>query len=116
MDYLEMAEDLDVGTIINKKTIAASHIYRMLMKADVDSVKMLNVADAEVAEFTVKAKSKVTGKQIKDIGLPKGVNLGCMMRNGESMLINGLTELQEGDRIVAFCVENTLKKLEKYFR
>ena len=116
MDYLEMAEDLDVGTIINKKTIAASHIYRMLMKADVDSVKMLNVADAEVAEFTVKAKSKVTGKQIKDIGLPKGVNLGGMMRNGESMLINGLTELQEGDRIVAFCVENTLKKLEKYFR
>ena len=56
------------------------------------------------------------GKQIKDIGLPKGVNLGGMMRNGESMLINGLTELQEGDRIVAFCVENTLKKLEKYFR
>ena len=116
MDYLEMAEDLDVGTIINKKTIAASHIYRMLMKADVNSVKMLNVAEAEVAEFMVKANSKVTGKPIKDLSLPKGVNLGGMMRNGQSMLVNGLTQLQEGDRVVAFCVENTLKKLEKYFR
>jgi len=39
-----------------------------------------------------------------------------MMRNGQSMLVNGLTQLQEGDKVVAFCVENTLKKLEKYFR
>ena len=88
----------------------------MLMKADVDSVKMLNVAEAEVAEFTVKAKSKVAGKQIKDLGLPKGVNLGGMMRDGQSLLVNGLTQLREGDKVVAFCVENTLKKLEKYFR
>lgn len=116
MDYLEMAEDLDVGTVINKKTIAAGHIYRMLMKAHVDSVKKLNVAEAEVAEFTVNTKSRVTGKLIKDIGLPKGVNLGGIMRDGKSMLVNGMTKLKEGDRVVAFCVENSLKKLEKYFR
>jgi trk system potassium uptake protein TrkA len=116
LDFLSMAEDLDVGTIINKKTIAASHIYRMLMKADVDSVKMLNVAEAEVAEFVVKDGSKVSRKLVKDLSLPRGVNLGGLQREGHSMLINGMTQMQTGDKVVAFCVEGSLKKLDKYFK
>lgn len=30
-DYISMAESLDIGTIINKKTFAASHIYQMML-------------------------------------------------------------------------------------
>ena len=30
-----MAESLDIGSIINKKRLAAGHIYRMILKADV---------------------------------------------------------------------------------
>ena len=116
MDYLSMAEDLDVGTIINKKTIAASHIYQMMMKADVDSMKILNVAEAEVAEFVVKPDSKVCSKMVKDLNLPRGVNFGGMMHNGESTLVNGLTQMQPGDKVVAFCVEGSLKRLDKYFK
>lgn len=116
IDYIDMAEDLDVGTIINKKVIAASHIYRMLLQGDVDNVKMLTVADADVAEFVVKADSKVTKKRIMELGLPHGVNIGGMIRDGESMLVSGLTQLQEGDRVVVFCIGNTLKKLDKWFK
>lgn len=116
IDYIDMAEDLDVGTIINKKVIAASHIYRMLLQGDVDNVKMLTVADADVAEFVVKADSKVTKKMIMELGLPHGVNIGGMIRDGESMLVSGLTQLQEGDRVVVFCIGNTLKKLDKWFK
>jgi len=115
-EYMDMAEELDVGTIINKKTIAASKIYQHLMKSNVNSVKMLNVADAEVAEITVEKNSKVASKLIKDLNLPRGVNFGGMIRNGHSMLINGMTQLEEGDKVVAFCLENTLKKIVKLFR
>ena len=31
MDYVSLAEKLDIGTVINKKTIAASHIYQMML-------------------------------------------------------------------------------------
>ena len=113
--YFDMAEDLDVGTIINKKVIAASHIYRMLLQGDVDNVKMLTVADADVAEIVVKDGSRVTKKTIMDLGMPHGVNIGGMIRDGKSMLVQGLTQLQAGDKVVVFCIGNTLKKLDKWF-
>lgn len=116
LDYLDMAEDLDVGTIINKKTIAASHIYQLLLKAAVDNVKMLSVADADVAEFVVKKNSKVTKNPVMKLGLPHGVNIGGVIRNGKGMLVQGSTRLQEDDRVVVFCIGSTLKKLDKYFR
>lgn len=116
LEYLDMAEDLDVGTIINKKMIAASHIYRMLLKSDVDNVKMLSIANADVAEFVVKAGSKVTKKPVMELSLPHGVNIGGMVRDGKSMLVNGPTQLQAGDRVMVFCIGSTLKKLDKFFR
>ena len=51
LDYVAMAESLDIGTIINKKAIAAGHIYQMMLDADVMNVKFLNSANADVAEF-----------------------------------------------------------------
>ena len=54
IDYISMAESLDIGTVINKKMIAASHIYQMMLDADVSNVKCLTFANADVAEFKVK--------------------------------------------------------------
>ena len=115
LSYLDMAESLDVGTIFNKKMVAASHIYQMLLKADVNNVKMLTVADADVAEFIIKEGSHVTKKPVMQIGLPANVNIGGMIRNGKGQLVSGQTQLQAGDRVVVFCASQTLKKLDKYF-
>ena len=116
IDYFDMANDLDVGTIINKKTIAASHIYRMLLKGDVDNMKSLTVASADVAEFVVNPGSKVTRKPVMELGIPRGINIGGMSRDGKSMLVDGRTQLQAGDKVVVFCIGNTLRKLDRYFK
>ena len=116
LDYFDMADELDIGTIINKKMIAASHIYRLLLKGDVDNVKMLAIGNADVAEFVVKPGSKVTKKPVMELHFPYGVNIGGMSRDGKSMLVNGPTQLQAGDKVVVFCVNNTLKKLDKFFK
>ena len=115
LDYVSMAEKLDIGTIINKKTIAASHIYQMMLDSDVSNVKCLTVADADVAEFEVKAGARVTRKPVKDLGLPLGVTIGGLVRNGEGMQVNGMTQIQEGDSVVVFCQNMFIKKLDKFF-
>ena len=115
IDYIGMAESLDIGTVINKKMIAASHIYQMMLDADVSNVKCLTFANADVAEFTVKAGSKVTKHLIKDLGLPKGTTIGGMIRNGEGILVTGDTQVNAGDHVVVFCLSMMIKKLEKYF-
>jgi len=116
LDYLDMAESLDVGTIINKKVIAASHIYQMLLKSSVNNVKMLTVAEADVAEFVVNKGSRVTRERVMELGLPRGVNIGGMFRDGKGQLVSGNTQLQEGDKVVVFCIAGTLKRLDKFFR
>lgn len=116
LDYLEMAEQLDVGTVVNKKKIAASYIYEMLLKSSVDNMKMLTVADADVAEFIVKKGSRVTKDDVMHIGFPLGVNIGGMVRDGKGQLVSGRTVLREGDKVVVFCIGGTLKKLDRFFK
>ena len=115
IDYIGMAESLDIGTVINKKMIAASHIYQMMLDTDVSNVKCLTFANADVAEFTVPAGAKITKHFIKDLGLPKGTTIGGMIRNGEGVLVTGDTLIQPGDHVVVFCLSMMIKKIEKFF-
>ena len=115
IDYISMAESLDIGTVINKKFFAPSHIYQMMLDADVSNVKCLTFANADVAEFTVKAGSRITRSQVKDVGLPKGATIGGLIRNGEGILVTGNTTIMENDHVVVFCLGMMIKKLEKFF-
>ena len=115
VDYINMAESLDIGTVINKKFIAASHIYQMMLDADVSNVKCLTIANADVAEFIVKPGSRITKCAIKDMGLPKGATIGGLIRNGEGILVTGNTIVQPDDHVVVFSLEMMIKKLEKFF-
>jgi trk system potassium uptake protein TrkA len=115
IDYIGMAESLDIGAVINKKMIAASHIYQMMLDADVSNVKCLTFANADVAEFIVKEGTRITRSPIKDMGLPKGITIGGLIRNGEGILVTGLTVIQPGDHVVVFCLGQMIKKAEKFF-
>ena len=115
IDYIGMAESLDIGAVINKKKIAASYIYQLLLDADVENVKCLTFANADVAEFIVKEGARVTRSQVKDITLPKGATIGGLVRGDEGILVTGSTQIQPGDHVVVFCLSSMIKRIEKYF-
>ena len=116
LDYVSMAESLDIGTIINKKTIAASHIYQMMLDANVSNLRSLMMADSDVAEFVAEEGSAVTKRAVKDLGLPFGVTIGGLVRNNQGMLVNGLSRIEAGDSVMVFCHEHNLKKVERFFK
>ena len=116
LDYVSMAESLDIGTIINKMTVAASHIYQMMLDADVSNVRSLMMVDSDVAEFVAAEGSRVTKRLVKDLGLPIGITIGGLVRHEQGMLVNGNTQIMPGDSVMVFCHEQNLKKLEKYFK
>ncbi|HEY9544314.1 Trk system potassium transporter TrkA [Prevotella sp.] len=115
MDYVSMAESLDIGTIINKKAIAASHIYQMMLDANVQNVRFLMNANADVAEFIPSEGAKVTLKPVKDLGLPYGVTIGGLVRKGEGILVSGNTQIEAGDSVMVFCHNTNMKKIENLF-
>ena len=116
LDYVSMAEGLDIGTIINKKTVAASHIFQMMMKADVRNLRSLMMVEADVAEFLAAEDSRVTKKAVKDLGLPVGMTIGGLVRQGKGHLVSGNTKIEPGDSVMVFCHKHQLEKAEKYFK
>ena len=115
IDYVDMAESLDIGTIINKKVIAASHIYQMMLDANVHNVKFLTTANADVAEFVPVQGSKITLKPVKDLNIPRGMTIGGIVRGNEGMLVSGNTLIEPGDSVVVFCHQVDMKKIERMF-
>ena len=116
LDYIPMAEGLDIGTVLNKKTIAASYIYQMLLDATVRGVHNLTTADAEIVEFYAKEGSLVTRHKVKDLNLPNEANIGGIVRAGEGILVNGDTEILAGDLVVVFCKSHVIRNLERFFK
>ena len=115
LTYITTAENLNIGSVINKKLIAASKIYQLLLAADVSNVKCLTFANADVAELVARPDSRITRKLVKDLGLPKDMTLGGLIRDGEPMMIKGDTKIQAYDHVVVFCLDTAMRKLEDYF-
>ena len=116
IDYISMAEGLDIGTVLNKKTITASYIYQMLLNASVLNVRNLTSADAEIVEFMALDGSRVTRSRVRDLRLPDDATIGAIVRANEGILVNGETEILAGDRVVVLCKNQSLRQMEKYFK
>jgi trk system potassium uptake protein TrkA len=116
LDYVQMAEKLDLGSVINKKLIASGHIYRFLLRADISTIKSLVFANAEVAELVAHSHSKITKYPVKALQLPDGMTLGGLIRNGKAEIIDGETQVQAGDHVLVFCLNTVMRKIEDYFR
>ena len=116
LDYVNMAESLDIGTIVNKKALAASNIYQMTLDADVTNIRFLMSANADVAEFTAQQGSLVTKKKVYELKLPQGATIGGLVRNGDGQLVNGNTQIEPGDIVAVFSHGISMSKIEKFFQ
>ena len=115
LDYIDLAENIGIGTLINKKLIAASYIYRLTLESYVAHVKCLTAIDAEVLEFVAQKGSKITGKPLRKLDLPKDVNIGGIIRGDEAIIANGDTVIMPDDKVVLFTLPSGISKIEKMF-
>lgn len=115
LQFVGLAENLNIGNTINKKLLASSRIYKILLDADESNSRFFALPDAEVAEIYVKSGARITKGAVKDLKLPFGMTLAALVRNGEVMLVNGNTRIQEGDYVVVFSLMGTIQKIEKWF-
>lgn len=114
-DYILLAESLDIGTIINKKMIAASYIYQLTLSANVLNVRCLTASNADVLEFVAKSGSRITRSLVKDLKLPPHVNIGGIVRNGVGSIVNGNTQIESNDHVIVFCDSSSIRKIETFF-
>ncbi len=115
MNYINLAESIGIDTIINKKLVTASNIFRFTMSTDVQAIKCLTGSDAEVLEFIVKPNSPATKSRIRDMDVPDDAIIGGIVRGDKVFIAVGNTEINAYDRVVVFAMRGSVGKVGYYF-
>lgn len=115
MDYINISQTIGIDTLINKKLLAASAIFKYVRKGEVLKLANLHNVDAEVLEFRVKENSLVTKNLVKDINLTRKAVFGGVIRDGVAHMTFGDFQILAGDKAVVFCLPEAIQMVEKLF-
>lgn len=118
VDYIGLAIDMGIDTLINKKTIAANsiHKYTMSNSANISSSRYLTQCDAQILEIIVGENMKITKAKLMDMkNLPKDVVIGGVVRGKDAFVPSGLTQICEGDKVLVFALPSAVNEIKKFF-
>ena len=115
MEYVALAENIGVDTIINKKSMAAGRIFSLTMNADVKAVQCLMGTDAEVLEFVVHQGSRITKAPLKNLKFPQGAVIGGVVRGEDCFIADGSCRFTPNDKVVIFALPESINKITEFF-
>ncbi|MBE6176636.1 MAG: Trk system potassium transporter TrkA [Rikenellaceae bacterium] len=115
INYISLAESIGVDTIINKKLVTASNIFRFTMTTEVQAIKCLTGSQAEVMEFIVKPNSPATKERIRDLGLPEDSIVGGVVRGDRVFIAVDDTQINAYDRVVVFAMPDVVMRVAEFF-
>ena len=116
MDYIHLSQNIGVDTMINKKLIAASFIFRYIRKGQVHNHTTIHGVDAEIVEFEVKQDSKILGQELRNLGFPLSAIIGGVIRNGQGITARGNFTFEPKDRVVVLSRPECIRKVEDFFK
>lgn len=115
VEYINLAENTGIDTIINKKISAASRIFRHTTNPNVTQVKYMTGTEAEVIEFNVPENSKITKGTLRSLDFPKDAIVGGGTRDGVPFIATGDTIIKPNDKVVVFTLPASYDRISKLF-
>ena len=116
IEYIRLAEEMGVDTVINKKLITAGKIFKFTLSGKARFVKYMSGSNAEIIEYTVAPGSAITKKPLKDLGFPTNAIIAGVVRGSDSFIAVGDTRIEDYDRVAIFALPQTIKEIDKFFR
>ena len=114
-EYVELIEKVGVDVVISARLLSASEVLAFVRRGGVTRVSILEGAKAEAVEVIVQKGTRVEGKKLMDVKLPKSCLVCAYVRKGIAAIPNGHTILLDGDKIILFCLRGTAKEVMSWF-
>jgi trk system potassium uptake protein TrkA len=114
-DYIPLSQTIGLDAAVNKKLSAANEIHRHVRKGRVLAVSALHGIQAELLEMKPSHGSKVTGKPISKLSLPKGSVIGAILHHNLVEIAMGDSIITSGDRVIVFCLPDAIDKITELF-
>jgi len=110
--YEPVLPSFGIDTVVSPSAITISTILRHVRHRSVSALYSLREDFGEVIEATAAKGSRLVSGTLREIGLPDGMLVGAVVRNGDVIMPTGETRVQPGDSIIAVVTYRALKKAE----
>ncbi len=114
--YIRLSHNIGIDTLINKKLIAANHIFRFVRKGKVAAITTLSGVNAEVIEFIIEHESKLTEHAIHELDFPDAALIGGVIRGNQAFIPGGNFKMAVGDKVIIFALPKAIRRIEKMFK
>ena len=116
LELLPMAQMLGINSIFSTRLAVVDRILQFVRKGQVLSVTTFRSEEVEAIELVATPRSKYLGRPLSKLKFPRGVLIGAIARpSGEIIVPTGEAEIRAGDRVVFFCLEQSIPQLESGF-
>ena len=109
IDYADVAEKLELDTIICPRNITAGQILRYVRATQnsrgsaMTALYSINDTDVEASEFIVKKDSPIIGIPLSELALKKDVLIASIIRGKTVIVPRGHDTILEGDDVLVVC-------------
>jgi trk system potassium uptake protein TrkA len=104
-----------VDACISPRLSTAGAILKYVRRGEVLSMAMVEECKAEVIELILPESSKILGKPLKEVKVPRGAIIGALVRGEEVIIPGGHDQLAAGDRAVIFTLPEAVVPVEEFF-
>jgi len=112
-DYIPLAYELGVQSILSPRLLTASIILRYIRKGDILSLTAIAENKVEIMEILVSRRSALINKALQKITFPKNAVIGAIIRGNEIIIPKGEDIIKEGDKLIIFSQKEAIKEVEK---
>ncbi|MFJ1300563.1 Trk system potassium transporter TrkA [Pseudomonadota bacterium AL_CKDN230030165-1A_HGKHYDSX7] len=118
--YGELMQGSHIDIAVSPSQATMSELLRHVRRGDVVAVHRLRQGVAEALEAIAhgdKNTSRVVGRKVGEIRLPKGASIGAMVRGDEIILPDGDTLIESDDHVIVFVPSRQqMPRVEKLFQ
>ncbi|MHB9053439.1 MAG: potassium channel family protein [Thermoleophilia bacterium] len=100
-NYWLYTKEWGVDVAVSPTDIITKIIEEEMSLGDLVTLLKLKGGEVALAEITINTGSKVAGKLVSDLSLPKGSVIVAIMRGGEVIVPGGPTQLMPNDELLA---------------
>lgn len=113
--YAQAVRKLDLGTVINPKSVTVSRILQHVRRGKILAVHSLVGHVGEIIEFQALENTILTSFLPDELELPPGVRIAALKRGDELLTLTPKLRVLPNDAVSLFVAEPAVKEAEKLF-
>jgi trk system potassium uptake protein TrkA len=118
--YVDLLQGGKIDIALSPAHVTIGSLLAYVRQGDVAAVHSLRRGAAEALELVAhgdRQSSRVVGRRIDEIDLPKGATIGAIARDGEVIMGHHDTVIEAEDHVIVFVIDKKMvKKVEKLFQ